>query len=232
MEDRRHQHLARSRASVIPNLTRRQPRERVQLRGSVLGSRVSYANGFANALRTNLGDDAIALIQSAHPVDSLYLSFSATNPASTIGYGTWVLVSEGKFIVGVDAADPDFNAPGDTGGTKTHTHADHASHTHLTNVTVDAHGTHTHLVTSAVTVDRHDYFEDALLNLGVGADPVLVGPISGHVVGNPAVTSAAGGPTTHTVNNPASAGPSATLSHAAASSLPPFFAAYIWRRTA
>src|SRR5699024_3450117 len=43
-----------------------------------------------------------------------------TNPATLLGYGTWQAFGEGRVPVGVDANDPDFNAPSKVGGEKKH----------------------------------------------------------------------------------------------------------------
>ena len=40
----------------------------------------------------------------------------------------WSIVDKGKFYVGYDDADSDYDAVGKTGGAKTHTHGDHADH--------------------------------------------------------------------------------------------------------
>jgi hypothetical protein len=69
----------------------------------------------------------------AFPINSIYLSVSSTNPAISIGYGTWVAFGAGKMIVGYDATDPSFNTVQGTGGAKTlpaHTHAI-TGHSHL-----------------------------------------------------------------------------------------------------
>lgn len=54
----------------------------------------------------------------AWPVDSVYISFVNTNPASLFG-GTWSAIGVGRMLVGVDAGDATMDAPGDTGGSKT-----------------------------------------------------------------------------------------------------------------
>jgi hypothetical protein len=47
--------------------------------------------------------------------------------ASNIPPG-WTAIDAGKFYVGYDSGDADYNAVGKTGGAKTHTHDDHADH--------------------------------------------------------------------------------------------------------
>lgn len=65
-------------------------------------------------------------------IGDLYFSTDAANPASKLGYGTWAAYAAGRAIVGVDTADPDFDAPGKTTGAKTHqlTVGEMPSHTH------------------------------------------------------------------------------------------------------
>lgn len=53
------------------------------------------------------------------PVGSVYISVTDTDPASTLGYGTWVQFAQGRVLVGVDPTDPDFDVVLKTGGSKT-----------------------------------------------------------------------------------------------------------------
>lgn len=55
----------------------------------------------------------------AFPVDYVFISFSPTNPATTLGYGTWTSIGAGRVLVGLDAGDTDFDTVGETGGAKT-----------------------------------------------------------------------------------------------------------------
>lgn len=87
-----------------------------------------------------LGDGAItlqklatALKDALYPVGSIYTNATdATNPATLIGFGTWVAFGSGKVPVGIDAGDTDFDTAEETGGTKTHTltTSELPSHTH------------------------------------------------------------------------------------------------------
>tara|TARA_R110000787_G_scaffold90842_4_gene191636 strand:- start:4443 stop:5132 length:690 start_codon:yes stop_codon:yes gene_type:complete len=70
-----------------------------------------------------VGGSSQPTLEAIYPVDSLYLSFGATTPAAALGFGTWTQI-KGKFLVGVDDTDSDFNVSGETGGAKSHTHAD------------------------------------------------------------------------------------------------------------
>ena len=57
----------------------------------------------------------------AFPVGSVFISVVATNPATLLGYGTWAAFGAGRVMVGLDAADTDFDALEETGGAKTTT---------------------------------------------------------------------------------------------------------------
>ncbi len=68
------------------------------------------------------------ILAAVLPIGSLYSNGAdTTNPATLLGFGTWVPFAAGKTIFGLDAGgDSDFDALADTGGSKTknmaHTH--------------------------------------------------------------------------------------------------------------
>ena len=63
-----------------------------------------------------------ASIESAYPVGSIYINAAVTtNPATLLGFGTWVAFGTGRMMVGYNASDSDFNSLQETGGAKTHT---------------------------------------------------------------------------------------------------------------
>lgn len=55
-----------------------------------------------------------------YPVGSIYMNVHNTNPSLLFG-GTWEQI-KGKFLVGVDSSDADFNTSEKTGGSKKHSH--------------------------------------------------------------------------------------------------------------
>ena len=57
-----------------------------------------------------------------YPINSVFISVVSTNPNTLLGFGTWVAIATGQFLVGYKAADPDFAPVQNTGGAKTHTH--------------------------------------------------------------------------------------------------------------
>ena len=66
--------------------------------------------------------NVIEVLKKAYPIGSVYINASnATNPASLLGFGTWVAFGAGKVMVGLDAGDTSFDTVGETGGEKTHT---------------------------------------------------------------------------------------------------------------
>lgn len=61
-------------------------------------------------------------LANAYPVGSIYMNASdSTNPATLLGFGTWVAFGAGRVPVGIDATDTDFDTAEETGGAKTHT---------------------------------------------------------------------------------------------------------------
>ena len=75
------------------------------------------------------------ILPLVYPVGCLYFSTNSTNPATSLGFGTWSAFGAGKVPVGYLAADPDFGTDEATGGEKTHvlTEAELASHNHSLN---------------------------------------------------------------------------------------------------
>lgn len=64
-------------------------------------------------------DAAIASMRI--PVGGLYFSTDSTNPATSLGYGTWSAFGAGRVPVGYDSGQTEFNTDEKTGGAKTHT---------------------------------------------------------------------------------------------------------------
>lgn len=64
--------------------------------------------------------NVIEVLKKAYPIGSVYINASnSTNPASLLGFGTWVAFGAGKVMVGLDAGDTSFDTLGETGGAKT-----------------------------------------------------------------------------------------------------------------
>lgn len=184
---------------------------------------------------------------SAWPVGSVFLSVVSTNPATLLGFGTWAALGAGRVLVGVDTGDTDFDAAEKTGGSKTHSHGagtiavgDHASHTHQYSQVPN----HTHPVN--ITDPGHTHTTQRYPTAtGSSSGFTIDTSMSGTPADNTLATKTATTGITATTSNPSGGvaagttdGPSATLSHsvsgstAAGSTLMPYLAVFMWKRTA
>lgn len=80
-----------------------------------------------------------AIISQIYPVGSVWISQGSQDPATQFGFGVWAKIT-GKFLVGLDTADSNFDVLGETGGSKTH------SHSH--NFSIGNAGSHSHEVSN------------------------------------------------------------------------------------
>lgn len=151
----------------------------------------------------------VAILQSVFPVGSIYTSTNSTNPAALFGFGTWQQI-QGRMILGVSGNHP----VGQMGGEEAHTLSWHEmpAHTH-TRGSMEITGT-LNLATGGHSGEGSFYplgsTSPHITAMIAGADPNLGFAASRTWTGE---TSAAGANYAH--NN-----------------MPPFYAAYIWRRTA
>lgn len=65
------------------------------------------------------GPTLSAVIAAVYPVGSIYISTNATNPAVSLGFGTWTAFGAGRVPVGFDAGQTEFDVDEETGGAKT-----------------------------------------------------------------------------------------------------------------
>ena len=156
-----------------------------------------------------------AALQAVYPVGSVYISTSATNPATTFGFGTWSAFGAGRAIVGQDTGDTAFDTLEETGGSKD---AVVVAHTHTTAAAGAASGT----LVGGVPGD----FGTALSATGVlsvsgalGNRPQGAGGYGSYGTANLSIPDH-----THTVN---STGSSATNAN-----LQPYVVVKMWKRTA
>jgi hypothetical protein len=173
-----------------------------------------------------------ALAASVYPVGSLYLNATnATNPATLLGFGTWVSFGAGRMPVGFNAADPLFDSAEETGGSKNATLVSH-SHTWSGSSTTTGAGEHTHSVNDPghnhrIANDRSGYAGGGGTYVGGEyRDPQAwytnnaTTGISLNWVGN------------HTHNVSLSGTTSDNGSSATNANLPPYITVYMWKRTA
>ncbi len=87
---------------------------------------------------TTAVDAAILATKLAlHPVGSIYTnSTNSTNPATLLGFGTWVAFGAGRVPVGFDSSNTNFDSAEETGGSAD---AVVVSHTHTATVTDPGH---------------------------------------------------------------------------------------------
>jgi hypothetical protein len=158
-----------------------------------------------------------ALLDAVYPVGSIYTNAAnATNPATLLGFGTWVAFGAGRVMVGFSAADPLFDTAEETGGSKDSTVI---SHTHSYSATTSSNGSHAHDL----------YIPNSGYNLAGGAGVVSATGTNtanaGYTVSN---LTASAGSHNHTVSGTTdSTGSSGTNAN-----LQPYITVYMWKRTA
>jgi hypothetical protein len=159
----------------------------------------------ANTNTTQIATTAFvtAALSLAFPIGAIFSSTSSSNPATSLGFGTWTAFGEGKVLVGAGSGF----AGGATGGS-----ADA--------VVVS----HTHTATSSVSDPTHNHPTQGFTGNFNGSNhyPTYNGGVNPHTVIN---TAASTGITVST--SIASAGVSGTNAN-----LQPYVVVYMWTRTA
>lgn len=64
-------------------------------------------------------ESAISILQRVYPVGCIYFSTNSTNPATSLGFGTWTAFGAGRVPVGFDSGQTEFDTDEETGGAKT-----------------------------------------------------------------------------------------------------------------
>jgi hypothetical protein len=179
------------------------------------------------------------VLAAVYPVGSIYTNATnATNPASLLGFGTWVSFGAGRVPVGFDGGDALFNAAEKTGGSKDATLVSHShsgstggqsnDHSHFFSAGTSSAGDHNHLEYNYSTNGSGD-------GPGPGAS-CCGGAIvqSGVYTGNAGTHSHSVSGNTNGVNSDhshsfttSSAGSSATNAN-----VQPYITVYMWKRTA
>lgn len=183
-------------------------------------------------------DKGINLALAMYPVGSIYLSVNNVNPGTIFG-GTWEQIQD-RFLLAAGST----YAGGATGGTASHTHTS-AAHTHTTaehTLTVSEIPSHRHTPSNYDTAGSETgYKRQFTTNLSTGSDSVgrrthatgsagyVMSATDSDDITSVAYTSYVGGGGSHNHGNTGSTTPSDTGS---SSSLPPYLAIYVWKRTA
>jgi len=148
----------------------------------------------------------------AFPVGSVFIAVVSTNPNTLLGYGTWSAFAAGRVLVGLNAADADFDTVEETGGAKTHTlvASEMPSHTHTQNAHTHTQNAHTHTVNVQNSAGS--------TNCATGDQASSFGTF------NSGSTTATNQNTTPTNQNTGGGG--------AHNNLQPYIVVYMWKRTA
>lgn len=154
-----------------------------------------------------------AALQSVYPVGSVYINAGVTtNPATLLGFGTWVAFGAGRVMVGLNGSDTLFDTLEETGGSKD---AIVVSHTHTG--TTDSNGAHAHTTNFGYSND-HDYFGNGVSSFTFNGGGVTQNPYP--------YNSESAGAHTHSFTT-ASTGSSGTNAN-----LQPYITVAMWKRTA
>lgn len=124
----------------------------------------------------------VEMLKIENPVGHIRMETTNTNPATYLGFGTWVLWGSGRVPVGIDTTQTEFNTVEKTGGEKTHTLtlAQIPSHTHTFVGTKHTHSipAHSHGLNSHThTVKAHSHtFSGTTSGTGVSVQGILTYP--------------------------------------------------------
>jgi len=101
----------------------------VTLPTGAVGVTQSYGDNDTSLATTAFVQAALAAVYPIiYPIGSIYTNASvSTNPATLLGFGTWVAFGAGRVMVGLDAGNAAFDTAEETGGSAnatlpTHTH--------------------------------------------------------------------------------------------------------------
>ena len=171
-----------------------------------------------------------AVLNAIFPVGAYYITANNDNPSTFLG-GTWVKV-EGKFLIGAGAE----YAVNSEGGSAD---AIVPEHTHLTRASAAEAGSHNHTISGTAASagsHRHGVYYSNFKETGSGTQHKAVGSSGSYA------WSSTEGSHTHSISG--SAAESGTHTHnvevevlsygedATGKNIPPYVAAYIWKRTA
>ena len=185
-----------------------------------------------------------AALAALHPVGSVYINATnGTNPASLLGFGTWVAFGAGRVPVGFNAGDSRFDTAEETGGSYDATLVSHNhtgstggqsnGHDHGFSGTTSSVGDHQHAVDYPIdctpyqrqfgsTGGTTDSFCDS--NGGVSNIP-LSSAAGGH---NHTLSGTTGGVST---DHSHSFTTSTSGSSATSANIQPYITVYMWKRT-
>jgi hypothetical protein len=151
-----------------------------------------------------------AALSALYPVGAIYINAtSSTNPATSLGFGTWTAFGAGRVMVGFDSGNALFDTAEETGGA-----ADA--------VVVS----HTHTATSTVTDPTHAHTATVAVGGGGGASAAFGARDGGATSSNTATTNAA------STGISVSTSISTTGLSSTNANYQPYITVYMWKRTA
>lgn len=172
-----------------------------------LGNPTATTQSFGNN-STRLATTAFVqtALQALHPIGSIYISVTSTNPNTLFGFGTWIAFATGKTIFGFDSGNTAFDTAEETGGSAD---AVVVSHTHT------------------LTDPGHVHALSGLRAYNVSLNDIQMTTLSPN-------NTAQGGPVTSTSLQSATTGISIASSGVSGvnANLPPYVTVYMWKRTA
>ena len=179
-------------------------------------------------------DKGISLALAMYPVGSIYLSVNNVNPGTIFG-GTWEQIQD-RFLLAAGST----YAGGATGGAASHTHTS-AAHTHTSAAHTHTTAGHTLTVNEMPSHTHGIYYDDAFCAAHTGninswkQGLVNVDAPGAYYTNMPQPYT--GGGASHSHGNTGSTTPGNTGSTTpgntgSSSSLPPYLAIYVWKRTA
>lgn len=193
--------------------------------------------------RANLGipeEDALmtAFLQFLYPVGEVLMTRRTSNPATWLGFGTWVRYAEGKTLVGFSASESEFNALDKTGGEKSHTltGTEIPSHVHTIDppsTATSTSGDHSHFIAASQIGSEGGTDANAaspIVSQTSGNSDVRYALKAASVGANVGVSSTSGGHT-HSLDIPQFNSGSAGGGQAH-NNLQPYVVVFFWRRTA
>lgn len=161
-----------------------------------------------------------------YPIGSIYSNATnSANPATILGFGTWVPYAQGRVLVGLNAADSEFNTIGETGGVKSN------------NITVDQLPAHSHVVdppatgTSNAGYHNHGTSRDPVVTSGTGSQRAYTFGGSGQQFAWSTGLIQPAGDHAHVVDIPAF-NSSNTGNGQPVTNLQPYVTVFMWLRTA
>lgn len=94
--------------------------EKINFQNGVTKVNADTFNTFQNNINDAINLMKIEILKAENPIGHIRMETTDVNPATYLGFGTWVLWGAGRVPVGVDTADTDFATVEKTGGEKEH----------------------------------------------------------------------------------------------------------------